>query len=621
MTYSQLHLHTYYSLDGLSSPESIAKRCKELGIQSCAMTDHGNLAAVEEFISAMKEEKIKPILGCELYISSKSATLKESENRKLHHLVVMAKNLNGWKNLVKAVSRSNDKDVYYYRPRLDYSLLKHYSKDLIGISGHPGSLLFNTLFTSMDVYDKTDITEIQSYLVNDPISEGIKVVEFYKTIFDDFFIEINLFDSKSNPALIVAADILRKIGQITNTKCVAISDSHYARQEDAQDQRLIICSMLKTTLKKVKQQMDQDEFGLSCFFKSDKHYIPSCDELLDCGNIQEELDNTNYVASLCEEYTIFKKPVLPKFSNNEEEELLKLARDGYIRRKKPNWDEKIYGERAKYELEFIKEFNLCGYFLIVQDYTNYFKNKGHLIGPGRGSVGGSLVAYLIGITEVDPIPSNLIFERFLNRGRNTKDNVEYPDIDMDFPIEIREEIIEYISNKYGKECVSQIATYGRYLGAGALKEVLRIHDVCSFSEMNEITAKFPNEASITEDLDKMEHQSIIRWVLENEPEKVENYCRLQSDGTLTGEYAQYFEQAIRLEGVIKTQGKHAAGLVISPHNLSDYCPMIYDKSSENKILGIDMNAAQKFGYIKFDILGVASLSKLDYINKLLEKKV
>lgn len=385
MNYTPVHLHSYYSLDGLNSPEQIAKRCKELGITKCALTDHGNIAGAVEFVADMKKCGIDPILGVELYIANQDATIKTQENRKLHHLVVLAKNINGWYNLIKLVSRSNDKDVYYYRPRVDYNILSQgYTKNLIGISGHPGSLLFNVLFKSMDVYDKTDICEIESFLVDNPIDAGIKIVEFYKSLFADFFIEINLFDSEKSPALIVAAKLLREVGLKTNTKCIAITDSHYTKPEDADDQRLIICSMLKTTYKKVKSQMDDNEFGLSCFFKSNKHYIPSCDELLEFGNTVEEIENTNYLGSLCEKYDIIKQPSLPKFSDNEDELLIQLCREGYKKRYKNTWDKKVYGERVKEELSLITEFGLSGYFLIVQDYVNFAKNKGYLVGCGRG---------------------------------------------------------------------------------------------------------------------------------------------------------------------------------------------------------------------------------------------
>lgn len=618
MTYTNLHCHSYYSIDGLSSPEKIIKRCQDLNMNACAITDHGTLSGVVEFIEAANKAKIKPILGVELYLCN-HATERTPENRKLHHAVVLAKNLEGWKNLIKATSRSNDKDVYYYRPRLDYELLKNYSKNLIAISGHPGSALFNCLFKTMDMYDSNDITYIESCLVDNPLEAGKKVIELYKSIFDDFFIEVNMFDSSNSPALIVAAKILRELGQLTNTKCVAICDSHYANPDDVDDHRVIICSMLKTTLRKVQKQMDADEFGLGCFFRSDKHYIPEGSELLKCGNTQEELDNTNYVASICETYTIFNKPVLPKFANNENELLLNLCRKGYVKKKKDAWNVEEYGNRVKYELDFIQKFDLAGYFLIVQDYVNFAKQQNVLVGPARGSCAASLVSYLIGITEIDPIPPKLFFERFLNPGRYTKDNIEYPDIDMDFPSQFREKVIEYITEKYGRDCVSPIATYGRLLGPGALKEVLRVHEVCSFEEMNRITKHWPQEAEITDELEKMEQYSIIRWILENQPEKVQDYCRLE-DGKLVGDYAQYFEQAIRLEGVIKTQGKHAAGLVIAPHKLSDYCPMIYDKGSEDKIAGLDMHGLQKLGYIKFDILGLACLDKLMMIRRLIGER-
>ncbi len=236
---------------------------------------------------------------------------------------------------------------------------------------------------------------------------------------------------------------------------------------------------------------------------------------------------------------------------------------------------------------------------------NYVKSKGWLAGPGRGSAAGCLVSYLLGITDVDPIEHGLLFERFYNEGRNTEDYVSLPDVDMDVPAEHRDEVIAMIKEKYGEENVSQMITFGRLQGRAALKEVLRINDAVSFSEMNAITDSIPDESKISDQLELMEDKSIIRWSLENEPEKLKNWCYYSEDGKLDGPLAGLFEQAIRIEGTNKSQGKHPAGVIISKHKLSDVCPMIQDKSGD-KIAGFDMGDLETPSMCLSDCFGLSS---------------
>jgi DNA polymerase-3 subunit alpha len=243
-------------------------------------------------------------------------------------------------------------------------------------------------------------------------------------------------------------------------------------------------------------------------------------------------------------------------------------------------------------------------------------------GPGRGSAAGCLISYLIGITEIDPIEYGLLFERFYNSGRNTGDHVSLPDIDVDVPGNKRDEIIGYLKEKYGSENVSQMITFGRLQGRSALKEVLRVNAACSFGEMNEITKSIPNEADISDQLEAMdeEDRSIIRWALINNPEELRDFCFINDNNSLDGDYAEYFEQAIRIEGTFRNQGKHAAGVVISANKLRHVCPMVNQKSSGEKIAGLEMSDLEDLGHVKFDILGINLLDKLMKIKEIINGK-
>ena len=275
-------------------------------------------------------------------------------------------------------------------------------------------------------------------------------------------------------------------------------------------------------------------------------------------------------------------------------------------------------DRIKYELQVIEEANLAGYFLIVQDYVNWAKNQGWLIGCGRGSAAGCLISYLLNITSIDPIKYELLFSRFYNRGRNTKDHISLPDIDIDFPITKRQYVIDYLRTKYGKDRVCQMATFGRLQGRGALKEVLRVNNVCDFETMNLITKNLPQEAEINDQMEESDETSIIRWTLQNEPQDLIDWCKMDEEGNLSGEYAQFFEQAIRLEGTYKSQGKHAAGVIVAAEPLDKVCPMIRDKNSDEKIAGMNMGDLESMGHVKLDILGVVVLDKLMKTNDLLK---
>jgi DNA polymerase-3 subunit alpha len=289
----------------------------------------------------------------------------------------------------------------------------------------------------------------------------------------------------------------------------------------------------------------------------------------------------------------------------------------------------INGYRDRLESEFttLTDIGLADYFLIVHDMIHWARKQGQLTGAGRGSAAGALTLYLMLVTHIDPIEFDLLFERFYNAGRNTADHVSLPDVDMDFEIKHRGEVIEYVRSRYGHDRVAQMLTFTRLQGRGALKDVLRAHAACSYDEMNKITDHIPDEAEVSDqlqamkELDKKEggdgEASIIQWALEHNVEELKPWAHLDNEGRLQGPFAKFFEQAIRIEGTKKSQSKHAAGIVIAQQPLSEVCPMIYDRSSNEQICGLEMNDLESMGHVKFDILGIAMLDKVHGILNLL----
>jgi DNA polymerase-3 subunit alpha len=604
MTFINCHVHSHLSLlDGLSKTDQIASRCVELGQTTCALTDHGSISGAATFMKECKKQEIKPILGCEFYCTESSSTIKDKNNL-VSHQVILAKNYKGWLKLIQLISASNDLDRFYYKPRIDLDLLISVAGDgLVSFSGHLGSTLAlrSGSMPDMEKYSKV-MQEV-----------------FGK---DNFFLEVQLVDSKNSIEMVKQANIIRELSSRTGIPCIATGDAHYCKPEDAVDQRVLLCSSLQLTMMDVRKQLQNGTCPMSSFFKTDAFHLPSESYIKLCGNTEEEINNTALIADMCESYDITGPPKLPKFAcpngMDENSYLRQLCVEGW-RKKNKEWNKDVYGDRVKHELNVIKEANLAGYFLIVQDYVNWGKNQGWLIGPGRGSAAGCLVAYLLGITNIDPLKYGLIFERFYNAGRNTADRISLPDIDVDFPITKRKMVIDYLRDKYGTDRVCQMATFGRMQGRGALKEVLRVNNACDFETMNVITKSIPQESEISDQLEESGEKSIIKWKLTNEPEDLIDWCVINEDDTLSGEYSNYFAQAIRLEGTYKSQGKHAAGVIIAAEPLDKICPMIHDKNGTEKIAGMAMEDMESMGHVKVDVLGVAILDKLMGVNSLLMK--
>jgi len=415
------HIHTVYSqLDGIIKMPKLVKKCKELGYTACSITDHGGISGAFDFIQECLKQEIKPIVGSEFYVCRDHSFIKNEDNRKLAHMVLLAKNKSGYFELVKLTSLANKVDSYYYKPRLSLNEIKQYCSNLVAFSGHPGSVVGNALCGS-DLLSCTSLDEGYALLDQNRLDAARDEIRALQSVFgENLYLEIQLFYTDGGPGFICLAETLRKLGKELGVKCIACMDAHYLDKCDAKIQRIALCSSLKLKIKEISEKIAAGEqVPLESFFTSDTFYLLGQQELLDVGNTQEEIDNLTDIENSCEAYSLNHPPRLPKFSNdgNDYETLVKLCRDGWTKRINNTWDKQIYGDRVKKELKVIKRTDLSPYFLIIADYVNYMKNKGWLVGSGRGSISGSLVAYLLAISEIDSIKYDLVFERFFNPGR------------------------------------------------------------------------------------------------------------------------------------------------------------------------------------------------------------
>ena len=613
MTYTPLHVHSEYSLlDGLSKTSQIASRIKDIGATSCALTDHGTVSGAVDFVKTMKDNGLKPILGCEVYICHGDSKDRTPDNKALFHQVILAKNLEGWKALLELVAMSNHPDRFYHKPRISfYDISKVDTSNLITFSGHLGSYLANSISK-----DDKILPNWQQL--------GIDAVNLQKKLFgDNFYVEIQMVDSDRNPFSKKVAECLREIASITNTPCVATPDAHYARREDAIDQRVLLCTSLKKTLGQIQMDIKQgNSVGLQCFFESDNFHIPSFEEMKQ-WHTDEEIENTNKIANMCDDYSILSAPNPPTFKcpggMTPDDFLRHLCRQGWKKKMAHIDDEeelKVYGERVNHELEVFLSCGLSSYFLIVRDIIKFCHENGYITGPGRGSAAGCMVSYLIDITQIDPIPADLLFERFYNAGRNSPGKISWPDIDIDVPKEARPKVIEYIRDKYGEDNVAQIVTYTTLKGRSALKRVMHAVGGISFTEQNAMTKYILDEAKIADELQEMKEElgtsSIIRWCIENNPNRFKDWVQIDENGEFVGDRAEIFKQAIRLEGTKIIQSKHAAGVVVSPYKISETCPMVRSTDANDKgyIAGFEGPSCEEVGLLKIDVLGITMLDKV-----------
>jgi DNA polymerase-3 subunit alpha len=633
MAFCPLVNHTHYSLlDAIAKPDALAKRAANFGYSAVAMTDHGNLGAAVEFVSAMRAAKLKPLLGCEFNLCRDDPTIKTSDNgRPYSHVVLLAKNLAGWKQLIGAVSRSSNREHSYQGPRLSLESLADFTvgHNLIAMSGHMGSDLANALFVDPKVaYQSASLDEVRKLVHPDWSKRLSAIVEQYISIFgkENFFIQTQVVDPDVIPASKAVAITMRVIAKRFGIPCVATPDVHYPESMDADDQRVVLCSHMKTTLNAALNRGKaflQPDLTMGNFFRSSAFYLPSEEELLE-NHPKEELEQSVRIADMCEDYDILHSPMLPHFpcpdGMNADTYLKELCDQGWrdkVQGRLLSEPIEVYEQRLKMELDVIKGVGLSAYFLIVQDFMNYGRRKGWILGPGRGSGAGCIISWLTGITGVDPIKYGLIFERFYNEGRVSNGVASLPDIDSDIPKEKADEIFAYLGTMYGEDYVAKIATFNSMQGRSALTEVMRAHEE-DHELIKRITKTLPDKARISEELEEMRkaggEPSIIAYSLDVLADDLSDWARAEFDDdgrikSISGEYGARFAQAIRLEGVKKHIGTHAAGVLIGAEPLHTFVPLKWDETSKSNIAAMEMNSVEKMGGCKIDVLRVAFLDK------------
>ncbi len=570
--FTHLHLHTSYSLlDGAIRPKELMRRVKELGMDSVAMTDHGNMYGAIDFYKAARAEGVNPIIGLEFYIAPGSMKDTRQVDRLAdgnnYHLVVLASNNKGYENLIRLASRSFS-EGFYRKPRIDYDLLSQYSEGLIGSSACIAG-------------------EIQSKILSGKEDEALNLAGKLSDIFgkDRFYLEIQ---RHGIPEEDIAARGVADISKRTGIPMVLTNDSHYLKKEDREAQDILL------RINQNKKINDPLYFGFN-----DQFYVKSPEEMFALyPEYPEAFYNTQKIASMVDINFEFGNPLLPKYEvpagENLNSHMERLALEGLHKRYGSPLREEVL-ERFKFEIDVINGMDFPGYFLIVQDFINWAKQNGVPVGPGRGSAAGSIVAFGLGITDIDPLKYDLLFERFLNPDRK-----EMPDIDVDFCTERREEVINYVRNKYGADHVGQIITYGKMAAKACLKDVARVLDI-PYDESNAMTKKFPDVLNISID------------------EALEQSKELKTYAESGDIQKNLFSVARKLEGNVRHTGVHAAGVVIAPRPLEELVPMATvaakggDRSGERVLVSqYDMTALTDVGLVKMDFLGLRNLTIIDH---------
>ncbi len=580
-----LHLHTEYSLlDGAISVENLVKKAVDLKMPAVAVTDHGNLFSVIDFYQKALKGGVKPIIGCEIYVAPGSRFEKAMpagrNDEEFYHLILLARNRQGYKNLVKLVT-SAFLEGFYYKPRIDKDLLRKHAEGLIGLSACLGG-------------------EIPSLLLQNRYEDAKKVALDFRAMLgeENFYLELQ---DNGIPEQEQANRELLKLSKDTGIPVVATNDCHYLDMEDHKAHDALLCIQTGKTVKDANRMR----------FSSETFYMKTPEEMKKSFSyIPEAIANTIKIAERCNLELELGKYHLPHFPLPEGYDvttyLAELARKGLEERFAEieavmgpgTVDRDAYRKRLASEIAMIIKMGFPGYFLIVADFIRYGKDHGIPVGPGRGSAAGSLVAFSMRITDLDPIPYNLLFERFLNPER-----ISMPDIDVDFCQDRRDEVIKYVTEKYGADHVTQIITYGTMLAKGVIRDVGRVLDI-PYAEVDKVAKLVPNKLNIT-----------LKEALEQEP-KLKELTKKDS------RMAELMEIAQALEGQVRHASKHAAGVVISKEPLTEYVPLF--KTPKDEITTqFDMKAVEKIGLVKFDFLGLRNLTVIrkaeDLINQRLQK--
>ncbi len=585
MSFVHLHVHTYYSvLDGAAQISKLFEKAKENGQPALAITDHGNMFGVKEFLkTAPKFPDVKPIVGCEVYVAKESRFLKRGkEDQSSYHLILLAKNIKGYRNLVKLCSYGFI-EGYYYKPRIDRELLEKYHEGLICSSACLAG-------------------EVARALSRDDIEEAEKTIEWYRNLFgDDYYLEVQRHKTdipEADHTVYVqqekVAELIFGLAAKHGVKCIATNDVHFVSKEDAPAHDRLICLTTNANYD------DPDRLRYTW-----QEYLKTTEEMSEIFSDHPEiLENTLEIADKVEVYNIDSKPIMPNFPIPAEFE----DSNAYLRHLTYEGARKNYGEdlspvhteRIDFELATIKKMGFPDYFLIVQDFINAARNMGVSVGPGRGSAAGSVVAYCLGITQIDPVKYDLLFERFLN-----PDRISMPDIDIDFDDDGRSRVLEYVEQKYGKDHVSHVITFGTMATKSAIKDVARIQQL-PLSESDRLTKAIPDKFTFNEEgkdkPPKVNIPNCIKYV----PEIKEAY---NSDNKILHDTIEY---AKRLEGTVRNTGVHACAILIGRDDLTNFIPISIAKDKDT---GADMWVSQyegsyieEVGMLKMDFLGLKTLS-------------
>jgi DNA polymerase III subunit alpha len=569
-----LHVHTQYSLlDGANQIEALVQAAKSFGMPAVAITDHGNLFGAIDFYQKATAAGIKPIIGCEAYLAPKSRFDREGQfaHNEYYHLILLAANRTGYQNLLKLASTAY-LDGFYYKPRIDKAVLGQYHEGLIALSGCLSG-------------------EVPNLIGKDRLEDAVRTAAEYRELFgaENYFLEVQ---ENAVPEQQIANRGLREIHHRLGIPLVATNDCHYLRKEDAKVHDILLCLQTGKTVSDPNRMR----------FHTDQLYVKSTEEMLEAfGEWPEAVYNTSRVAEMCELSFTFGKPYLPRYTVPEGETLEtyldKLAGQGLkdrLRERPSTISEGQYQRRLRDELTIITSMGFAGYFLIVWDIINFARGRGIPVGPGRGSAAGSLVAYALRITDLDPLVYGLLFERFLNPER-----VSLPDIDMDFCMDRRQEVINYVVDKYGKDYVCQIITFGTMKAKAAIRDVGRVLEM-PYAEVDRIAKLVPDQLNITLD-EALETEPRLKEIVESDP-KVRTV----------------FETARALENSPRHASTHAAGVVISHDRLTSHVPLFKGaKPTDEVVTQFPMGDVEKVGLVKFDFLGLKTLTMIAHADRLI----
>ncbi len=564
-----LHNHTEYSLlDGMIMVDRLAEQAKKLNMNAVAITDHGNLYGAIEFFKACKKHEVKPIIGCEFYVSDGHRSEK-SQIR--DHLVLLAKSNEGYKNLIQLSSRSYT-EGFYYKPRIDRELIQRYSKDLVCLSACIGGA-------------------IPRLILEDKYNEAKEYAGFLRETFgaDSFFIELQMHGIKEEQ---IAIRELVRLAKEIKTPVVATNDAHYLTKEDSEAHDVLLCIGTKKTIGDPNRMKF---FGSEFYFKSEEEMERIFKEL------PKSLSNTQYIAEMCGIDIKLPGPILPEFetplTHNKESYLKDISFEGLKRRYGESPSKELI-DRLELELNVINNMGFAGYFLIVWDFIKYAKDNNIWVGPGRGSGAGSIVAYSLGITNIEPTRYDLLFERFLNVER-----VSMPDFDIDFCQERRQEVIDYVTRKYTKEKVSQIVTFSKMKAKAAIKDVGRVLDI-PLKRIDQITKLIVEGKDLQKEIDSV-------------PELKEIFKHGTDDEK------RLLETSLKLEGLTRHTSVHAAGVVIGKENITEYVPLQVvkdDKVGDMITTQFPGPMLEECGLVKMDFLGLITLTLIRNSIDLLKRR-